>query len=62
MPGISQGDRVFVWKWVWDREYSAEGIVTKVHADPATGCELLYVEGDWYVNANDETHKCKIVK
>ncbi len=58
---ISVGDTVRVWKFVYDREYSTTGTVEKIDIDRVRG-QMVRVNGDWYVAANDDMHKCEIVK
>jgi len=53
---IQPGDTVRVWKFVYDREYAATGVVEKVNG------ETLYVSGDWWRNTNDMTNKCELLK
>jgi hypothetical protein len=59
---IGVGDKVRVWKWAYDREYSTTGIVEKVQPSNTRGDQSIYVNGDWYGNANDLENKCEIIK
>ena len=52
---IQIGDTVRVWKYVYDSEYAATGVVEKINGD------MLYVGGDWWKNTNDLTNKCELV-
>ena len=55
-----KGDTVKVWKWVYDKGYSTEGVVESVGTD--NGRRWLKVNGDYYEDANDMTNKCEVIK
>jgi hypothetical protein len=59
---IQIGDKVKVWKWVYDTSYSTEGIVEKVQPSNTRGDQSIFVNGDWWGNANDMENKCEIIK
>jgi hypothetical protein len=59
---VQIGDIVKVWKWIYDTAYEAKGKVEDVRIDDKTGTESVKVNGDWFEVANDETHKCRILR
>jgi hypothetical protein len=52
---MSVGVVVRVWKWVYDTDYRAVGVVEKIADDG-----MLFVCGDWWENKNDDLHKCVV--
>lgn len=62
MIKVSVGDKIRVWKFVYDTDYNTEGIVEKVEPSNNRGNQSLYVNGDWWGNANDHQNKCTVLK
>jgi hypothetical protein len=64
---VSIGDRVFSWKFVYDREYFTRGVVTERRWDKIHECYCVKIrdektcEMDWYNAENDLTHKFEIL-
>ena len=60
VPGLRIGSMVRVWKCILGTEYSSVGLVSKMRTDEL-GQELIYVDADWWVNANGLEDVCELI-